>query len=60
MECKAAIFDMDGTLLNTLEDLTDAVNVALEQNGHPKRTLELYGGSRNNRSGATHQPHKIS
>lgn len=34
------IFDMDGTLLDTLEDLTDAVNVALEQNGHPKRTLE--------------------
>lgn len=34
------IFDMDGTLLNTLEDLTDAVNVALEQNGYPKRTLE--------------------
>lgn len=34
------IFDMDGTLLNTLEDLTDAVNVALEQNGYPTRTLE--------------------
>lgn len=34
------IFDMDGTLLDTLEDLTDAVNVALEQNGHPTRTLE--------------------
>lgn len=34
------IFDMDGTLLNTLEDLTDAVNVALEQNGYPKRSLE--------------------
>lgn len=34
------IFDMDGTLLDTLEDLTDAVNVALEQNGYPKRTLE--------------------
>ena len=34
------IFDMDGTLLDTLEDLTDAVNVALEQNGHPKRSLE--------------------
>ena len=34
------IFDMDGTLLDTLEDLTDAVNVALEANGHPKRTLE--------------------
>lgn len=34
------IFDMDGTLLDTLEDLADAVNVALEQNGYPKRTLE--------------------
>ena len=34
------IFDMDGTLLDTLEDLTDAVNVALEQNGYPSRTLE--------------------
>lgn len=34
------IFDMDGTLLDTLEDLTDAVNAALEQNGYPKRTLE--------------------
>lgn len=34
------IFDMDGTLLDTLEDLTDAVNVALEKNGHPTRTRE--------------------
>ena len=34
------IFDLDGTLLDTLEDLTDAVNVALETNGYPKRTLE--------------------
>ena len=34
------IFDLDGTLLNTLEDLTDAVNVALSQNGYPPRTLE--------------------
>lgn len=34
------IFDMDGTLLDTLEDLTDAVNVALEKNGYPARTLE--------------------
>lgn len=34
------IFDMDGTLLDTLEDLTDAVNVALEKNGYPTRTLE--------------------
>lgn len=34
------IFDMDGTLLDTLEDLTDAVNVALTQCGYPSRTLE--------------------
>lgn len=33
------IFDLDGTLLDTLEDLTDAVNAALEKNGYPKRTL---------------------
>lgn len=37
---KAVIFDLDGTLLNTLEDLKDAVNHALEQNDLPLRTLE--------------------
>lgn len=34
------IFDLDGTLLNTLEDLTDAVNTALEMYGKPTRTIE--------------------
>ena len=34
------IFDLDGTLLNTLEDLTDATNYALAQFGCPSRTLE--------------------
>ena len=33
------IFDLDGTLLNTLEDLLDATNYALAQCGYPKRTL---------------------
>ena len=33
------IFDLDGTLLNTLEDLTDAVNFTLGQFGCPERTL---------------------
>lgn len=37
---KAVIFDLDGTLLNTLYDLTDAVNTALEQYGQPTRSLE--------------------
>lgn len=34
------IFDLDGTLLNTLDDLADSTNYALEQYGFPKRTLE--------------------
>lgn len=33
------IFDLDGTLLDTLEDLKDAVNHALRQFGYPERTL---------------------
>lgn len=36
----AVIFDLDGTLLNTLEDLADAVNAALRENGMPERTTE--------------------
>lgn len=33
------IFDLDGTLLNTLEDLTDSVNFALGRQGYPLRTI---------------------
>ncbi|GAY30309.1 phosphoglycolate phosphatase [Bacteroidaceae bacterium] len=32
------IFDLDGTLLNTLEDLAASVNYALKTNGYPQRT----------------------
>jgi len=32
------VFDMDGTVLNTLEDLTDSVNHVLRQFGYPERT----------------------
>lgn len=32
------IFDMDGTLLNTLDDLTDSVNYALQKLGKPLHT----------------------
>ena len=34
------IFDLDGTLLDTLADLADAVNYALAQFGYPPRTLD--------------------
>ena len=34
------IFDMDGTLLNTLDDLTDSVNYAMEQMGVPFHTAD--------------------
>lgn len=37
---RAVIFDLDGTLLNTLEDLCDSVNVALDRNDMPERTLD--------------------
>lgn len=37
---KAIIFDLDGTTLNTIEDLTGSVNYALEKNGYSKRTIE--------------------
>ena len=40
MSYKLAIFDLDGTLLNTIRDLADSVNYALEKNGFPQRTLE--------------------
>lgn len=33
------LFDLDGTLLNTLEDLADGVNYALRRFGYPERTL---------------------
>ena len=34
------LFDLDGTLLNTLEDLKDATNYALSSLGYPERSLE--------------------
>lgn len=33
------IFDMDGTILDTLEDLTDSLNLVLSKHGLPKRSL---------------------
>ena len=38
MKYKIAILDMDGTILNTLEDLADSLNVTLEHFGYPHWT----------------------
>lgn len=40
MKYKLAVFDLDGTLLDSLEDLHDSVNVVLEAHNYPKRSLE--------------------
>ena len=38
----AVIFDLDGTLLNTLEDLADSMNAALTELGWPPHSIESY------------------
>ena len=40
MKYKLVIFDMDGTILNTLEDLTDSTNATLEHFGYPVHSIE--------------------
>ena len=40
MQQLGILWDLDGTLLDTLEDLADATNYALAQHGYPARTFE--------------------
>ena len=40
MKYQLAIFDMDGTILNTLEDLTDCMNYILRMYRMPERSIE--------------------
>lgn len=37
---KTIVFDLDGTLLNTLTDLMNATNYSLRKNGYPERTRD--------------------
>jgi phosphoglycolate phosphatase len=40
MKYDTIIFDLDGTLLNTLDDLRDSLNTILTRHGYPARTLD--------------------
>lgn len=40
MKYKAVVFDLDGTILSTLEDLYNSVSFALAKNNHPARTID--------------------
>ena len=40
MKYNTIIFDLDGTLLNTLDDLWASVNHAMRENGFPERTRD--------------------
>lgn len=39
---KAVIFDLDGTLLDTLEDIADSLNRVLENRGRPPHPIDSY------------------
>ena len=39
---KLVIFDLDGTLLNTIADLAHSTNHALRQNGFPTHDVKEY------------------
>lgn len=41
-EFKAVIFDLDGTLLDTLRDIADSMNSALESMGYPAHAVDAY------------------
>jgi phosphoglycolate phosphatase len=42
MNYRAVIFDLDGTLLNTLDDLGNAMNRTLEHEGFPTHPIDAY------------------
>ena len=42
MKFKAIIFDLDGTLLDTLKDLALSVNAVLERKGYPGHPVDAY------------------
>lgn len=39
---KAIIFDLDGTLIDSLADIAEAVNLMLDDHGHPRRDAQVF------------------
>lgn len=39
---EGVIFDLDGTLVDTLEDLADSINAAIEEYGYPTHPVDAY------------------
>lgn len=44
MKIKAVIFDLDGTLVNSIEDLADSMNCVLRENNLPEHPVDSYYG----------------
>lgn len=42
MRFKGAIFDLDGTLIDSIEDIADSMNSVLRENGFPEHDLKSY------------------
>ncbi len=42
MKFKAALFDLDGTLLDTIDDLADSMNAVLKKFGFPRHEVREY------------------
>jgi haloacid dehalogenase superfamily, subfamily IA, variant 3 with third motif having DD or ED/haloacid dehalogenase superfamily, subfamily IA, variant 1 with third motif having Dx(3-4)D or Dx(3-4)E len=42
MRYKGVIFDLDGTLVNSLEDIADSMNIVLHRHGFPPHDLPAY------------------
>ena len=42
MNIKGIIFDLDGTLLNSIEDLAESMNIVLNNNGFPTHEIHIY------------------
>lgn len=42
MKYKAVIFDLDGTLVNSIKDIADAMNIVLENRNYPTYNYDTY------------------